>query len=94
MNTLSIELTTIAADAKEFCNHQRLENGAVYYQSDVEAMLADLRSDCFEQLSQELPELLANGSDSPKTIDLSFAIRRAKSRLIEVDNDRLYQIAA
>jgi hypothetical protein len=88
--TLSIAIDEIGKDAKDLCNHLRAETGDIYYQSDVEDMIADLLSDCFEQIAVELPALLKNGSDRSKSIDLNLIIKRAQSKLVAVDNDRLH----
>jgi hypothetical protein len=53
-------------------------------------MITDLLSDCFEQIAIELPRLLKDGSDRSKSIDLSLTIKRAQSKLVAVDNDRLF----
>jgi hypothetical protein len=87
--TLSIAIDEINADAKDLCAHLRNETGDIYYQSDVEDTIADLLSDCFEQIAVELPRLLKDGSDRNKSIDLSLIIKRAQSKLVAVDNDRL-----
>lgn len=87
--TLSIAIDEINKDASHFCAHLRAETGDIYYQSDVEDMITDLLSDCFEQIAVELPRLLKDGSDRNKSIDLSLIIKRAQSRLVAVDNDRL-----
>jgi hypothetical protein len=88
--TLSIAIDEISKDAKDLCNHLRAETGDIYYQSDVEDLIADLLSDCFERIAIELPTLLKNASDRSKSIDLSLIIKRAQSKLVAVDNDRLF----
>jgi hypothetical protein len=88
--TLSIAIDEINKDAKDLCNHLRAETGDIYYQSDIEDMISDLLSDCFEQIAIELPRLLKDGSDRSKSIDLSLIIKRAQSKLVAVDNDRLF----
>jgi len=87
--TLSIAIDEINKDAKDLCTHLRAETGDIYYQSDVEDMISDLLSDCFEQIAVALPRLLKDGSDRSKSIDLSMAIKRAQARLIAVDNNRI-----
>ena len=87
--TLSIAIDEINKDARDLCSHLRKETGDIYYLSDVEDTISDLLSDCFEQIAIELPRLLKDGSDRSKSIDLSLIIKRAQSKLVAVDNDRL-----
>lgn len=90
--TIEIDAKTIATDAADICAHFRKEDGSIFFQSDVEDAIADMLSEAFELLAQELPNLIKDGSWSPKKLDLSNIIRTAKAKLVEVDNDHLYRV--
>jgi len=89
-HTIQISSESIKAIASEYREYAKHENGSIYYQSDVEDAISDITSDLYEAFMEELPRLLTNPN---KTIDFAYLIKKRTAKLIEVDNDRLYQVA-